>query len=440
MPPEHVRVDAGARPFEPGSRGGALVFIEDDAGRAMDIARERHVPVFVDVWAPWCHTCLSLREIALKSPELHPLRDAFVWLSIDSENEKNAAFLAVSKVEVLPTIWILDPETETNDNLVAEWRGAATGKELFGWLSAFRRDTKGIPPAASAAIQEAAHFSASGHASHALAAYEKAAGLLAPGTPLFDHAVVGAAGLLESSGDTKRCLAWIDRHAGRMRSPTARLYAAQSALVCAAEATPLEAESVRERADSLRKYMDDETLGDDRSDAFRSLIFAANRLGDHESEKALANAWLEHLESEVRRAPSKRAQSVYDAHRVTAWMSLGRYQEARALLESRERDFPEDYNHPARLARVLDAMGATRAAVQATARALEHAYGPRRLGIHEDHVRLLEKLGRREEALAHVHRALKEAKTRHYDHARPRAVEALEAAEARLAGKRPKRP
>ena len=32
---------------------GHLPFIEDDYGRAMVEARARHVPIFVDVWAPW---------------------------------------------------------------------------------------------------------------------------------------------------------------------------------------------------------------------------------------------------------------------------------------------------------------------------------------------------------------------------------------------------
>ena len=31
----------------------ALAFIEDDYPRALAEARERHVPLFVDAWAPW---------------------------------------------------------------------------------------------------------------------------------------------------------------------------------------------------------------------------------------------------------------------------------------------------------------------------------------------------------------------------------------------------
>jgi hypothetical protein len=30
-----------------------LPFVEDDFGRAETLAREKHLPLFVDVWAPW---------------------------------------------------------------------------------------------------------------------------------------------------------------------------------------------------------------------------------------------------------------------------------------------------------------------------------------------------------------------------------------------------
>jgi hypothetical protein len=32
------------------------VFIENDYARALADARARHVPLFVDAWAMWCHT------------------------------------------------------------------------------------------------------------------------------------------------------------------------------------------------------------------------------------------------------------------------------------------------------------------------------------------------------------------------------------------------
>jgi thioredoxin-like negative regulator of GroEL len=35
------------------SAAGSLSWVEDDYAKALAEARSRHVPVFVEVWAPW---------------------------------------------------------------------------------------------------------------------------------------------------------------------------------------------------------------------------------------------------------------------------------------------------------------------------------------------------------------------------------------------------
>lgn len=34
-------------------KAGGLPFIEDDYARALAAAKSRHVPIFVEAWAPW---------------------------------------------------------------------------------------------------------------------------------------------------------------------------------------------------------------------------------------------------------------------------------------------------------------------------------------------------------------------------------------------------
>jgi hypothetical protein len=36
-----------------GSETRTLPFVEDDYGRALDLARHKKLPLFVDSWAPW---------------------------------------------------------------------------------------------------------------------------------------------------------------------------------------------------------------------------------------------------------------------------------------------------------------------------------------------------------------------------------------------------
>jgi hypothetical protein len=61
-------------------------------------------------------------------------------------------------------------------------------------------------------------------------------------------------------------------------------------------------------------------------------------------------------------------------------VALGRADDAVQMLEAREAERPDSYEPPARLARVLLAMGRSRDALAAVGRAIDKAYGPRRLG------------------------------------------------------------
>src|SRR5689334_7768737 len=65
-----------------------LAFVEDDYEKARADALKKGAPLFVDVWASWCHSCMSMKEVVFPDPAMVRLGDAFVWLSIDSENEK----------------------------------------------------------------------------------------------------------------------------------------------------------------------------------------------------------------------------------------------------------------------------------------------------------------------------------------------------------------
>ncbi|MBM4380809.1 MAG: thioredoxin family protein, partial [Deltaproteobacteria bacterium] len=111
----------------PAAPHGPLPFIEDDAPRAFALARERNLPLFVDAWAPWCHSCRSLREIVLKDPALARHAGRFVWLSVDTEREANAAFVQRYPVENWPTLFVLAPET---GEPVLTWLGSATVPQL----------------------------------------------------------------------------------------------------------------------------------------------------------------------------------------------------------------------------------------------------------------------------------------------------------------------
>lgn len=144
-----------ARATEPpdSTAEGGLPFIRDDYDRALALARERKLPLFVDAWAPWCHSCLSMERTVFPDPRLRPMADRFVWLSLNTEKEESVAFLQKFPQTVIevgdswagaktisdnlqsrdrrPTFTILDPESERP---LARSLGSLTVDELLGLL------------------------------------------------------------------------------------------------------------------------------------------------------------------------------------------------------------------------------------------------------------------------------------------------------------------
>lgn len=122
-----------ARATEPpdSTAEGGLPFIRDDYDRALALARERKLPLFVDAWAPWCHSCLSMERTVFPDPRLRPMADRFVWLSLNTEKEESVAFLQKFPQTVWPTFTILDPESERP---LARSLGSLTVDELLGLL------------------------------------------------------------------------------------------------------------------------------------------------------------------------------------------------------------------------------------------------------------------------------------------------------------------
>src|SRR5262249_59441075 len=88
---------------------GPIAWVEDDFAGAAARARAAGKPLFVDAWAPWCHTCLSMRSYVFSDPTLATLADRFVWLAMDTEKDSSAEFLGKYPIEVWPTFFIVDP-------------------------------------------------------------------------------------------------------------------------------------------------------------------------------------------------------------------------------------------------------------------------------------------------------------------------------------------
>src|ERR671936_173674 len=155
------------------ANASGIEFIEDDYPKALAQAREQHKPVLVDTWASWCHTCLSMKRFVFPDAGLRPVKDAVVWLSIDSENPKNNAFLDRFPLDAWPTFLILEPRAE---RVVGRWIGAASVNDFRTFVQEGVRSAgaKQKANAARAQLHRGYEARARGDFSDAAAAYSKA--------------------------------------------------------------------------------------------------------------------------------------------------------------------------------------------------------------------------------------------------------------------------
>lgn len=134
---------------------GPIKFIEDDLPAATARARAEGKALFIDAWAPWCHTCLSMQAYVLNDPSLRPLAERVVFAAIDTDKPSSAAFLERHAVKAWPTFFVLDP---AQDAVLGYWSGSGSVEEIRGLIAESLASVlfkMGKLPEAQAAIERA---------------------------------------------------------------------------------------------------------------------------------------------------------------------------------------------------------------------------------------------------------------------------------------------
>jgi len=369
---------AGAR-----AKDAPLPFIEDDYPRALAEAKAKNKPLFVDGWATWCHSCLSLKSYVLTAPEMRAQADNFVWLSLDSEKDQNAPFFQKFGLSVLPTLWVIDPQTE---QIAWKLPGALTAKELTAALDGVR-NKGGNAGEAESLFAEGVRADAHKDPGGAARLYEKA---LAASPRTWNHRAEAVAAYVTDLSTTKqaeRCAQVADHEAPSLPMGTYRVNAAVIGTGCAQDQpqgspghTHL-APLVKELTDIVHTKAG--ILADDRSGAFDELISALKSDGKKDVARQMAAEWAAFLEGEAQRAPDPKARAVFDAHRMLAYAELGDPARSIPMFSQTERDFPDDYNPPARLSRTYFELKRYDEALDAASRAITKSYGPRKLRLYQ---------------------------------------------------------
>jgi tetratricopeptide (TPR) repeat protein len=385
----------------------ALPFIEDDYPRALAEARARKLPLFVDSWAPWCHTCRFMRGYVFTDASLTKQAGRFVWLSIDTEKDKNAAFLGKYPIEVFPTLLVVDPARES---AVLRWPGSANVAQLVRLLDDGERAVRGGGDEGARARASADRLAGERNWRDASDAYRRALPLLpAADRPRVVESLVFA---LSASGDELACARTAEELAPSLPRGPSFANAVSLGLTCARHtsgeagaATRAGLARLAEEAVALPGL-----LADDRSGIFEELVENRAQVHDEAGRRAIAERWLVFLEGEAARASTVEQRAAFDPHRVNAALALGQPLRAEAALKASEHDLPADYNPPARLALIYRTVKRYDDALAAVDRAIAKAYGPRALRYYDLKAELLVDKGDRAAARKTVEQAIAVAK------------------------------
>jgi tetratricopeptide (TPR) repeat protein len=306
----------------------------------------------------------------------------FVWLSINTEDAKNAAFLKDYPIPALPTMLVLSPRGE----VLLRYVGGATVPQLtklFDESEATFRAKSGS--AANDQLIKADRAAARGDHSEAAKLFDQALKNAPRGWKSYGRAAESLLFSLSMAGEDVRCASRALELYPRLKGTMSGANVAATGLSCA---VGLDKENVKrvewmqKLEKATREAFDDPKLtmsGDDRSGLYIALIDARDAAGDDDGVVALKQEWIAFLEKSAHEAKTPEQRTVYDAHRLTAYLDLGTPEKAIPMLEQSERDFPDDYNPPARLALAWKAMKEYDKAIAASDRALAKVEGPRRI-------------------------------------------------------------
>jgi tetratricopeptide (TPR) repeat protein len=370
-----------------------LRFIEDDYQAARAEATRRKIPLFVEVWASWCHSCMSLKEVVFPDPKLGRFADDFVWLAVDSEEPSNESFLQRFPARSLPTLFIIEPEAE---RAKLKWIGAATAEELASVFEDAEADAAASLPAgasggstnleATALFLQGNHASAEEKPEEAVALYQKA---LLLGTTDWERRSRALEALSMRFSDLNRAMDAVnlaDREAARMPPGTSRVNVLANAINASSALAPgsKARRAVPRLLELARRVAEDPAepiLVDDRSSLYEALVAVFAETNRPESTR-LAENWVALLEQEAARAKDSETRRVWDPHRLEAYLALGQPERAVPMLEASEREEPSSYNAPSRLARAHLALGQLELARADVERALARCTVPRKLRIY----------------------------------------------------------
>ncbi len=373
---------------------GRIPWIENDWQAALAAARKAKKPIFVDLGAPWCHTCLAVQQGVMTDPSLAPYIDRFVWLEVDTDRPENAPVVEALPIDVWPTFYVVSPKADgvTVQARHIEAPSIAQLRELLeqgeqAHLASMAKEGELDRTSPLGMVQAGDAAVASGDFGAADQWYGKA---LAAAPPDWSRGPTTLAKQMRAklkNGDLAGCadlgMTQFQRAAQGM-TPQLSLFA-QMADQCAASLDEPRARLLRGRmGEALRKVVDapDSAMSaDDQSDALRVLREMALALKDPASARSYAVRQRDLLDRAVGEAKTAMERMTHNWPRAEVYVYLGEGEKIIPDLEKSVAELPKEYDPPARLAWVHEQLGHHDKALALAEQALALAYGPRKGSI-----------------------------------------------------------
>lgn len=372
---------------------GPLRWFHDDYDAALACARARKVPLVLDLWAPWCHTCLSMKATVFQEPELAAMNDRFVFAALDTDREVNARALGKLSIGAWPTFYVL---SQVDEAVQARFVGAASKAQFLDFLAHGAQTGAGSAPASQAddLLRQGERAAAIKDHAAAVSSYRGALAAAPATWSRRPDALVSLASSLKKSGDAAGCLTLGEASLEETGSSASATDFLVTTLDCADDFADKEAPRVlafRKKAAARLAALADAPAAplsvDDRSDALLNLRTLQEQLGDAAAAKASAERQRALLDEAASKAPTPLAAMTYNWPRAEVFVYLGKGLELVPDLEKSAAALPQEYDPPYRLAWVLWKSGKPAEAAAWCDRAIALAYGPRKarvLGLAAD--------------------------------------------------------
>ena len=308
----------------------------------------------------------------------------FVWLSLDVEKAQNAPYKKKYGIDALPMYFVVDPKSE---GVALRWVGGATVPQLQKILDDGLSAVKGGGRGVEEVLARADRSYADGDYARAAASYQEVLRLAPRNWPRTARATESLLYAQYQTKDWAGCAKTARDAWPRLRRTSSAANVAASGLSCALEIPASDAsraDLVKSLADASREILASprkDLAADDVSAVYETLAAEREAAKDEEGKKQVLRGRAAFLEAAAARAKSPDARAVFDSHRLGTYLDLGEPERAVPMLLESERDLPDDYNPPARLALAYKTMKRYEEALAASDRALAKAYGPRKLGI-----------------------------------------------------------